>query len=128
MKLAKALGALALSGMAFGAAQLAAAGGTTPIQDLALVEETTSPALPDARIPPDDLPYDGSIRPHRPFRPYEPIRPHRPFRPYGPIRPFRPIRPYEPFDPFGWPREHRRFEAPPEGDLPMPVVRLGEPR
>ncbi|KYF81146.1 hypothetical protein BE11_14320 [Sorangium cellulosum] len=128
MKLAKALGALALSGMAFGAAQLAAAGSTTPIQDLALVEETTSPALPDARIPPDDLPYDGSIRPHRPFRPYEPIRPHRPIRPYEPIRPHRPFRPYEPFDPFGWPREHLRLEAPTRGDLPMPVVRLGEPR
>jgi hypothetical protein len=131
MKLVKALGGLALSGMALGTAQMAAAGSTTPIQDLVLVEETTSSDFPDARIPPDDVPTHGHFRPFRPFgphRPYGHFRPFRPFRPYGHFRPFRPFRPYGGFHPYGQPHDPGRSEATPAEDRPGPILRLGEPR
>ncbi|WP_437276154.1 hypothetical protein WME90_33590 [Sorangium sp. So ce375] len=131
MKLVKALGVLALSGMALGASQIAAAEGTTPIQELVLVEETTSLESPDARIPPDDVPYHGYFRPFQPSRPYGDIRPFMPFwpyRPYGHFRPFRPFRPYGSFHPYGLPLDHGRSEAAPAGDQPGPVMSLGEPR
>ena len=117
MKLVKALGALTLSGIALGTAQIAAAESTTPIHDLVLVEETTISDFPDATIPPDDVPYHGHFRPFRPFWPY---------RPYGDIRPFRPYRPSRGFHPYGL--DHGRSEAAPAGDQPGPVMRLGEPR
>ncbi|KYF90473.1 hypothetical protein BE20_17600 [Sorangium cellulosum] len=79
MKLVKALGALALSGIALGAAQLAAAEDTVPVQELVIVEETASPTLADARIPPDDSPYRGDLRPYGLLRPYRPFEPYRPF-------------------------------------------------
>ncbi len=126
MKLVKALGALALSGLALGAAQLAAAEDTIPIQDLVIVEETTSPALADARIPPDDLPYHRPFRPYGDFRPYRPFMPHRPFRPYGHFRPHRPFGPHGPFHPHG--HDHGRSEATPAGDLPTPAVNLQDRR
>ncbi|HTN83799.1 MAG TPA: hypothetical protein VL242_08940 [Sorangium sp.] len=122
MKLVKALGALALFGMAIGTAQLAAAETTTPIQELVIVEETTSSALADARIPPDDIPYHGH------FRPYGHFQPFRPYRPYGHFRPFRPFRPYGPFNPYGPYDAHRSSEATPRGDLPMPLVSLADHR
>ncbi|WP_437828333.1 hypothetical protein [Sorangium sp. So ce1153] len=122
MKLVKALGALALFGMAIGTAQLAAAETTTPIQELVIVEETTSSALADARIPPDDIPYHGH------FRPYGHFQPFRPYRPYGHFRPFRPFRPYGPFNPYGPYDGHRSSEATPRGDLPMPLVSLADHR
>ncbi|WP_437753286.1 hypothetical protein [Sorangium sp. So ce1389] len=122
MKLVKALGALALLGTAIGTAQLAAAETTTPIQDLMLVEETTSSALVDARIPPDDIPYHG------PYRPYGHFRPFRPYRPYGHFRPFRPFRPFGDFHPYGHHHGDRSSAATPRGDLPMPLVSLGDHR
>ncbi|WP_437645042.1 hypothetical protein [Sorangium sp. So ce362] len=126
MKLVKALGALALFGLALGAVQLAAAEDTIPIQDLVIVEETTSPALADARIPPDDLPYHRPFRPYGDFRPYRPFIPHRPFRPYGHFRPHRPFGPHGPFHPYG--HDHGRSEATPAGDLPTPAVNLRDRR
>ncbi|WP_437294263.1 hypothetical protein [Sorangium sp. So ce426] len=131
MKLVKALGALALSGMALGTAQMAAAESTTPIEDLVLVEEMTSSDFPDARIPPDDAPYHGHFRPFRPFgphRPYGHFRPFRPFRPYGHFRPFRPFRPYGGFHPHGRPHDLGRSDATPAEGSPGPIMRLEEPR
>ena len=128
MNLVKALGALALSGLALGAAQLAAAEDTIPIQDLVIVEETTSPALADARIPPDELPYHRPFRPYGHFRPYRPIHPYRPFRPYGHFRPYRPFLPYGPFLPRGWDHDHGRSEGTPAGDRPTPAVNLRDHR
>ncbi|WP_437793218.1 hypothetical protein [Sorangium sp. So ce693] len=131
MKLVKALGALTLSGMALGTAQIAAAESTTPIQDLVLVEETTSSDFPDAWFPPDDVPYHGNFRPFRPFWPYRPygyFRPHRPYRPYGSFRPFRPVRPYGDFHPYGRPLDHGRSDAAPAEDPSGPIMSLGEPR
>ncbi|XXX74249.1 hypothetical protein WMF30_42055 [Sorangium sp. So ce134] len=128
MKLVKALGALALSGIAFGAAQLAAAEETIAIQDLVIAEETTSPALPDARIPPPDVPYHGDFRPYGHFRPYRPIHPYRPFRPYGHFVPHRPFRPYDDCHPYARHHEHVRSEATPAGECPTPVVSLRDHR
>ncbi|XXT16770.1 hypothetical protein WME94_41720 [Sorangium sp. So ce429] len=122
MKLVKALGALALFGTAIGTAQLAAAETTTPIQDLVLVEETTSSALADARRPPDDIPYHGPYRPYRPYRPYGHFQPFRPYRPYGHFQPFRP------FHPYGHYHGGRSSEATPRRDLPMPLVSLADHR
>ncbi|WP_437935398.1 hypothetical protein [Sorangium sp. So ce341] len=129
MKLVKALGALALSGIALGAAPLAAAEDTVPVQDLVIVEETASPTLADARIPPDDIPYRGDLRPYGIFRPYRPFDPYRPFRPYGhfvPHRPFRPFRPFHPYD--GRLRDRGRSEATPAEGCPMPAVSLQDHR
>ncbi|WP_437587077.1 hypothetical protein [Sorangium sp. So ce1000] len=131
MKLVKALGALALSGMALGSAQIAAAESTIPIQDLVLVEETTSSASADARIPPDDIPYHGHFRPYGPFRPDRPFRPFSPFqpyRPYGHFRPFSPFRPFVTYRPHVWPHDLGRSEAVPAGEHAGPIVRFGAPR
>ncbi|WP_437721921.1 hypothetical protein [Sorangium sp. So ce861] len=129
MKLVKALAALALPGIALGAAQLAAAEDTVPVEELSIVEETASPALADARIPPDDTPYHGSFRPYGLFRPHRPFHPHRPFRPYGHFMPHRPFRPFGPFHPHdGRLRDPERSEATPAGGCPMPVVSLHDHR
>ncbi|WP_437933486.1 hypothetical protein [Sorangium sp. So ce341] len=56
----KALGALALSGVALGSTQLAAAETTTPIQDLVIVEETVSPDLDASRV----------VAPYHAYQPY----------------------------------------------------------
>ncbi|WP_437828148.1 hypothetical protein [Sorangium sp. So ce1153] len=119
MNLVKALGALALSGVALGTTQLAAAETTTPIQDLVIVEETATPVLDDARV----VPYHA----YRPYglygyRPYG-YRPYG-YRPYG-YRPYG----YRPgFRPYGWYRPWRSLssgvEAAPEGDIPTPAVNL----
>ncbi len=50
MKQLKALGALALSGIALGTTQLASAETTTPVEDLVLVEESTPSNSADERI------------------------------------------------------------------------------
>ena len=108
MKLVKALGALALSGIAVGAPQLAAAETTTPIEDLVIVEETANPDL-DARVA--AFPY-GAYRPYgvygyRPYsaygyRPYG-LYGYRPYAAYG-YRPYG----YRPgFRPYGWYRPYR---------------------
>ncbi|WP_437314628.1 hypothetical protein [Sorangium sp. So ce385] len=129
MKLVKALGALALPGIALGVAQLAAAEDTVPVQELAIVEETASPTLADARIPPDDIPYRGDLRPYRPFRPYGHFVPYRPFRPYGHFVPHRPFRPFRPFDPYdGRLGDRGRSEAAPAWGCPMPAVSLQDHR
>ncbi|WP_437312972.1 hypothetical protein [Sorangium sp. So ce385] len=139
MKLVKALGALALSGVALGTTQLAAAETTTPIQDLVIVEETASPDLDDSRIiapysyRPYGVygyrPYGGGFRPYgvygyRPygggFRPYG-VYGYRPyggdFRPYG-VYGYRPyghgFRPYgyrPGFRPYGWHRPWRSLSS-----------------
>ncbi|KYF57606.1 hypothetical protein BE04_11795 [Sorangium cellulosum] len=138
MKLVKALGALALSGVAVGTTQLAAAETTTPIQDLVIVEETASPDLDDARIiAPYGVygyqPYGGfGYRPYGGFgyRPYGGFgyRPYGGFgyRPYGGFG-YRPG-----FQPFGWYQPWRSrssgVEAAPGGDVPTPEVNLPDDR
>ncbi|WP_438014477.1 hypothetical protein WMF18_26725 [Sorangium sp. So ce315] len=142
----KALGALALSGIALGTTQLAAAETTTPIQDLVIVEETASPDLDDSRVV--VVPY----RAYRPYglygyRPYSAYgyRPYglygyRPYsaygyRPYG-LYGYRPYgaygyRPYgyrPGFRPYGWYRPWRSLssgvEPAPGGEIPTPAVSL----
>ncbi|WP_437720292.1 hypothetical protein [Sorangium sp. So ce861] len=140
MKLVKALGALALSGVALGTTQPAAAEITTPIQDLVIVEETASPDLDDSRIV---APY--SYRPYGVYgyRPYG-VYGYRPYgvygyRPYG-VYGYRPYggygyRPYgyrPGFRPYGWYRPWRSLssgaEAAPGGDIPTPAVSLPDDR
>ncbi|WP_437331646.1 hypothetical protein [Sorangium sp. So ce394] len=156
MKLVKALGALALSGVALGTTQLAAAETSTPIQDLVIVEETASPDLDASRIvaPYGYRPYGVyGYRPYGGFgyRPYG-VYGYRPYggfgyRPYGGFgyRPYgaygyRPYggfgyRPYgyrPGFRPYGWYRPWRSLsseaESAPGGDIPTPAVSLPDDR
>ncbi|WP_437949401.1 hypothetical protein WME98_00490 [Sorangium sp. So ce296] len=91
MKLVKALGALALFGVALGTTQLAAAETSTPIQDLVIVEETASPDLDASRIV---APYGGYG--YRPYGGYG----YRPYGGYG-YRPYGGFG-YRPYGGFGY--------------------------
>ncbi|WP_437667213.1 hypothetical protein [Sorangium sp. So ce1182] len=136
MKLVRALGALALSGVALGTTQFAAAETTTPIQDLVIVEETASPELDASRVV--VVPY-GAYRPYglygyRPYSAYG-YRPYGAYgyRPYG-YRPYG-YRPYgyrPGFRPYGWYRPWRSLssevDAAPGGDIPTPAVSLPDDR
>ncbi|WP_437605044.1 hypothetical protein WMF20_28125 [Sorangium sp. So ce834] len=90
MKLVKALGALALSGVALGTTHLAAAETTTPIQDLVIVEETASPDLGEPRI---------AFAPYSAYRPYG-LYGYRPYSAYG-YRPYG-LYGYRPYSAYGY--------------------------
>ncbi|WP_437967724.1 hypothetical protein WMF04_50710 [Sorangium sp. So ce260] len=134
MKLMKALGVLALSGIALGTTQLAAAETTMPLQDLVIVEETASPEHEDSRV---------VVVPYRAYRPYG-LYGYRPYsaygyRPYG-LYGYRPYsahgyRPYgyrPGFRPYGWYRPWRSLssgvEAAPGEGIPTPAVDLPDDR